>query len=133
MRTRLTLRFWPIWIGAFLLSLPIPAAAQTAVTPASKLVWDIAAPDLATANSYTWKTYADNAATGTPLPGVTCVASATAGSFVCSSAFPAFTPGVSHTITISATNAAGEGPKSDPLSFTFVMVPNKPTNLRGGD
>lgn len=127
-------RFLRLLIVSILLgAIPSLVSAQTPVTPASKLVWDIVAPDLATVNAYTWKSYADNAATGTALSGVTCVAAPTAGSFTCTVAFPAFTPGTPHTIQVSASNAAGEGVKSDPLSFTFIMVPNKPTNLRGGD
>jgi hypothetical protein len=112
-----------------LVLLSTPLFAQTG-TPASKLVFDQVAPDLATASGYSYKYYADGATTGTALTGVTC--SGTASPFTCQTAYPAFTPGA-HTLQLSATNAAGESPKSSVFSFTFVVVPAAPSNIRIGD
>jgi hypothetical protein len=117
-----------VFMAVAILFSAAPAAAQTG-TPSSKLTWDQTAPDLATANSYIYKYYADGAITASPLTGVTCVTGAQAGVFTCSTSFPAFTPG-SHSITLTASNVAGESVKSSPLAFTFVVVPGAPTNLR---
>lgn len=102
------------------------ASAQTG-TPTSKLAWDQAASDLATAQALTFKYYPDGATTGTVLTGVTC--SGTAAPFVCAVNFPAFTPG-SHTVQLTASNAAGESVKSASFSFSFVVIPAAPVNLR---
>jgi len=106
-----------------LLLLAAAAQAQTA-TPGSKFIWT-QSTDAATAQAYTWKVYTDGAAIGVTLTAVTCVANSPATTATCSVAIPAFTPGP-HSITVSATNAAGEGPKSDALAFTMVALPAKP-------
>ena len=108
------------------LSVPSVALAQTSATPASKFVFDQIAPDLATANGYTYRYYADAATVGATL---TAVCTGTASPFTCSAPIPAFTPG-SHAVTITAANIGGESAKSAPLSFTFVVVPAPPTGLR---
>ena len=104
------------------------ASAQTA-TQSAKLGWDQDAIDLATAQAYTYRTYADGSASGVVLTGVTCAATATAQVFFCQLPFPAFTPGA-HALQVSATNVAGESLKSTPLNFTFVIIPATPRNLR---
>ncbi len=86
------------------------------------------ASDAPTAQGFAYLLYADGATVGTPLVGVVCVP-LTPGNADCSVKLPAFTPGM-HTVRLSAKNAAGEGPKSDPLDFVFVVAPGKPTNLR---
>jgi hypothetical protein len=108
------------------------ADAQTA-TPASTLSWEQEAPDLATAQAYVYRTYADNATVGVVVTGVTCVV-LTPGTPVmtatCTGAFPAFTPG-SHTICATAANAVGESLKSNVLAFTMVVtIPTPLRNLR---
>lgn len=97
--------------------------ARAQATGGSKLGWDQTAPDLATAQAYNYKYYPDAATTGIILSPVTCTL--TAGVIHCQAAFPAFTPG-SHTVTVTASNAAGESPKSGILSFTFVVIPAAP-------
>lgn len=109
-----------------LLLLPVPLAAQTA-GPTSQLVWDQVAPTLATAQSYTYRLRADGGPTPTVLTGATCTG--TASPFPCRVPFPAFTPG-SHTITLTAGNAAGESSPSPVLSFTFVVIPAPPSQPR---
>lgn len=107
----------------FLLSTPL--YAQT--TAKDKLAWDQTAPDVATAQAYTYSAYADTATVGTTLSPVTCTG--TVSPFLCSVPFPAFTPGP-HTLQVTASNVAGESLKSNVFSFTFVVVPTAPANLR---
>jgi hypothetical protein len=102
--------------------------AHAQATPASKLGWDQAAADLATANAYSYKHYDDLSVTGVALAPATCTG--TASPFACQAPFPAFTPGATHTIAITASNVAGESLKSTPLSFQFIVIPAAPTNLR---
>ena len=104
-----------------------PVFAQAPATSANGLGWDQAAPDLATAKSYVYRAYPDAATVGMILGNVTC--SGVASPFSCRADFPAFTPG-SHTVTITAANVAGESAKSVPFSFTFIVQPSVPTNLR---
>jgi hypothetical protein len=108
----------------------LTGAAFAQAIPTSKLVWDQPAPDLATAQAYSYKYYPDGAATGIVIaPPITCALSGPV--ITCQTAFPAFTPGA-HSLTLTATNAAGEGPKSAPLNFTFVVIPAAPVNPRIG-
>ena len=116
-------------VGLVIMGCATVTSAQTG-TPSSKLVWDQTAPDLTTAQAYTFTYYPDGATTGTALNGVTCAG--TASPFVCQVAYPAFTPG-SHTLQLTAKNAAGESGKSAVFSFTFVVVPAVPTNIRIGN
>ena len=115
---------WLVILACVLL--PGIASAQSA-TPVSSIAWDQAAADLATAQALTYRYYPDGAATGTVFSGVTC--SGTASPFVCSVAFPAFSPGP-HTIAITAANTAGESAQSALVNFTFVVIPAVPANPR---
>lgn len=113
----------------FVIGFSALAHAQTA-TSASKFAWD--QPNVSgavEAQSYTYKLYADGSSTGTALSGVTCASAGTPAVVTCQTAITAFTPG-NHTTTVSASNLAGESLKSTPLSFTFVIVPSQPANLR---
>lgn len=101
-------------------------SAQNA-TPLSKVAIDQAAPDVKSAGLYTYKYYADGSTTGVTVTGVTCTG--TISPFTCTFSIPAFTPG-NHSITVTASNEVGESPKSLPLTFTFVVVPATPVNLR---
>jgi hypothetical protein len=103
------------------------ASAQSQAGTSSSLQWDIAAADLATANALTFRHYDDAAMTGVVFTGVSCVGATSP--FVCTVPFPAFTPG-SHTVAVSAANAAGESPRTAPLAFTFLVIPATPTTLR---
>lgn len=111
-------------VGLVLVGLAAPVAAQTTALPGSKFAWTQSI-DAPTAQAYSWKLYNDGAVTGVALAPVTCVAGTPATTANCSVPMPAYTPGP-HTITITATNAAGESPKSDPLTFTMVAIPAKP-------
>lgn len=104
--------------------------AQTA-TPSNSILWDQGGPDVVTVNAYTFKYYPDGAAAGVAFTAAV-VCTGTAAPFTCKVPYPAFTPGP-HTVQITASNVAGESPKSAPLSFTFTVVPSAPTNLRSGN
>ena len=94
----------------------------------SKLGWDQEAITLAEVQGYTYKYYADAATTGIALTSVVCAGSVSP--FQCEAPFPAFTPG-NHSIQITASNLAGESPKSTPpLDFTFVVTPVTPSRVR---
>ena len=102
--------------------------AVSAATPLSKFVLDEQAPDLASAQGYTYRYYADGTLTGVVI-AMTCTG--TVAPFTCTAPIPAFTPG-NHTVTFTAANAAGESAQSAVLSFTFVVIPAVPTNPRIG-
>ena len=96
-------------------------------TGGNKIGWDQSAPTLAEAQGYTYKYYPDASPTGTTLATVTCAG--TTSPYQCEVAFPAFTPG-NHTLTLTASNIAGESVKSAPLNFVFTVTPSAPTNLK---
>jgi hypothetical protein len=106
--------------------LSVPVLAQTTGVPGQKFAWDQAAPDLATAQAYTYKHYDDGAQVGVAFTAVTCTG--TVSPFACEVLIPAFTPGA-HTLLLSASNVAGESPKSSPFAFTFVVTPGTPANI----
>lgn len=116
----------------FLITLSLSASAQTNVTPGRTLGWDQPAVNQAEASSFVYKTYTDGSNTGVTLSDVACtapVAGSPVGTFPCSAPFPAATPG-SHSLTATASNAAGESLQSTPFAFIFVVLPNPPRNLR---
>lgn len=115
-----------LWVGLLVL-MAAPAFAQTITTPASKLQWDQPATSLAAAQGATYTTYADGGAEGTVLPGVTCAPLAV--EFRCTAPFPPFTPGT-HQMTLTARDRVWETAKSDPITFTFVVVLGVPMNLQ---
>jgi hypothetical protein len=106
-------------------------SAQTPTgTPSSQLSWDQVAPTVNDARAYVYKYYPDGAtaaSAGVTIPTVTCTG--LTSPFQCSASFPAFTPGP-HTLTLTASSAAGESAKSPSMSFTFVVIPAAPANLR---
>lgn len=117
-------------IAAGVIASARPAAAQTTAQGSDKLAWTIQAPDLATAQGYTYRHYDDTSATGVVLVSVVCapLVPALAGSFECEAPFPAFVSGA-HTVAVTAANADGESLKSVALAFRFVIIPAVPTNL----
>jgi len=112
-------------LSVVLLALSAQAFAQTGV-PGQKFAWDQVAPDLASAQAYIYKHYDDGATTGVSFAAVTCAG--TTSPFQCEVLIPAFTPGP-HATAISASNLAGESPKSAVFSFTFVVTPGSPANI----
>ena len=105
----------------------IPSLSFSQATGTSKLLFDQPSPTLAEANGYTYRYY--EGAIGIILTPVICTG--TTSPFTCSASFPAFTPG-SHTIQLTASNTAGEGMKSTGFTFTFVVIPGIPVNIRIG-
>jgi hypothetical protein len=103
-----------------------PVHAQP-VTTANHLAWDQPGPDLLTVQTYGWNLYADAATTGVVLAGP--VISGTVSPFQVVAPFPAFAPGT-HTVSVSAFDLSGESPKSNVISFQFVVIPLSPVNLR---
>ncbi len=102
-----------------------PLSAQSA-TPTSRLAFDQQAPSLAVAQGYVYK-YSPDGNPPATTPPVTCTG--TTSPYVCSFDFPAFAPGA-HSLTLTAGNEAGDSAPSAPFNFTFVVVPQSPTNLR---
>lgn len=109
-----------------MLIIPSVSQAQTTGVAGQKFAWDQAAPDLATAQAYTYKHYDDGATTGVAFASVVCTG--TVAPFQCEVPIPAFTPG-SHTTTFTAMNVAGESVKSSAFTFTFVVTPGTPANI----
>ena len=123
-----------LMLGLGMLVLPSVVLGQApSVIATHKLVWDIDGPSLAEVTAYTWKHYDDGSTVGAAwnTGTVTCVAAAAASTFTCTAPFPAFAPGP-HTVVLTATNQAGEGPRSVAFSFTFTVLPGVITNIRIG-
>jgi hypothetical protein len=106
-----------------------PAAGQTVAGPGAILGWtlDVAGSSAAGVSAFTYRAYVDGAATGVVLVGPACTGTATP--YACQAPLPTLTPGP-HAITLSAANAAGEGPKSAAFAITVIVAPPAPTNLR---
>lgn len=105
------------------------AAAQTPVATSSSLLgWDQDAPDLATAQGYTYNRIIDG---GTPtlLAGHKCGTGPSATVFACVAPIPVTSAG-SHAIALTASNVAGTSLPSTPLSYIFALAPATPRNLR---
>ncbi len=115
-----------VLLASILISSTLYAQAPPALST-SKFAWDQSAPTLADAQAYTYKYYPDGAATGIEFTGVTC--SGSSSPFQCEVNIPAFTPG-NHSITMTASNLAGESAKSAPFSFVFVVTPAIPSGIR---
>lgn len=114
---------WTLLIILFCVSI---ANAQQAAQN-MHFAFDQPAPDLASAQGYTYKYYPDNATTGINFANVACTGSASP--FNCLVLIPSFTPG-NHSITLTASNVAGESVKSNPFTFAFVVTPAVMTNIR---
>lgn len=110
---------------SFALFLLIPSLAHAQVTSGKSLAWDQPNASLSEAQAYTYTMYADTSRVDV-LSGVTCSGTSLVS---CQVAFPAFTPG-SHTLQLTAKNAAGESAKSAAFNFTFIIVPDAPSNIR---
>jgi hypothetical protein len=115
-------------VAALVLS-ALPASAQTVFAyPGAKAQFDIVAPDLATAVSYTYRTYTDAQTVGVVLAAV---CTGTVSPFTCLAPFPVQTVGA-HSITATAQNVTAESAKSAPLAFTWTNnpPPNAPSIIR---
>ena len=115
-------------IVGLLTLIPTIAQAQNPVAgPKSSFVFNQAAPLLTDAQGYTYRYYLDNGGALT-FVNVTCTGTATP--WTCQVLVPSMTQG-SHSITLTATSAAGESPQSVPFAFAFVAnPPTAPTSIR---
>jgi len=101
----------------FVLFLASTAQAQTA-TPQNHFVWTETAQTPAAASSATYKLYEGTTVLGT-LANVTCVQAGADAS--CTGDIPALTQGP-HTLTLTQNSQGAESPKSNAVSFTYVIV-----------
>lgn len=116
----------------FAISIALPSRGQSF----TRLAWDQTSPDLISAQNMTYKFYRDGSPTGVVFTGVACTASVSTspvGTYPCSVTFPTSTAGVQHSINVTAGNAAGESPKSLPYTYTLIMIPIAPLNVRSLD
>lgn len=123
------------WVGFVLFTLCAAglALAQTPpqATPNDRLAWDEVAPDIATAQGYTYALELDGVLRASPLSPVTCTGAASP--FVCRVPFPATTPG-QHSLRLQASTIVNGKPLSSAFStalvFTMVISPATPANVR---
>jgi hypothetical protein len=109
------------------------AAAQTPqpATPSHNLQWRQGAPDLATAQGYSYVPVVDQLRGTAAFVGVTCTG--TASPFTCRVPIMALTPG-DHSIQIVAqappvNGAVQESPVSPVLVVRMILAPAAPTDL----
>lgn len=100
------------------------ASAQTA-SPLNHLSWTQPNQDLTTAQAAIYSLYDGPSLTPISLADTTCTAGTP--NPVCTALMPALTPGA-HTVTITQRISGAESDKSNPASFTFVIVVT-PANL----
>lgn len=106
------------------ITIPATAGALQTTAPQATFGWNIATPDLATAQAGIYTQYLDGATTGgTVLQNVTCAGTTP---FACQASEP-LSAVAGHTITITYKNAAGESAPSNPLAVP--LAPVSPTNL----
>jgi len=100
-----------------LVLLAAPASAQIA-TPQNHFGWTEAGQTPAIATAATYKLYEGTTVLAT-LANVTCVAAGADAS--CTGDIPALTQGT-HVVTLTQNISGAESPKSNTVSFTFVIV-----------
>jgi hypothetical protein len=115
---------------ACLLFVPTLTTAQTSAKSTDKLQWDQAAPDLQTAKTYRYQVYLDAAPAGLALNADCAGTSAP----VCVAPLPPLTPGA-HVASVTASLVLPDGtlvesPKSAPVTFTLIVVPQAPDKVR---
>ncbi len=116
-----------ILILAFLVCASNVYAQNPVAGPTSKFAWTQGADILSDAQGYTYRMYLDVAGPAT-LTGVTCAG--TTAPYTCQVLVPSMTQGT-HSMTITATSAAGESAHSVPFAFAFVAnPPQTPTGMR---
>ncbi len=93
--------------------LGLPTAPTNLNVANSVLTWEQQAAMLSEVLAYTYQYYADGSPTGVELLVWTCGDTTPVS---CQAPLPAFNNG-KHSLTMSATNTAGEGPQSSPVCF----------------
>lgn len=99
------------------------------ITATSKLVWDQDAPDVATAQAYTYQVFVDGVQVTTWVSNLVVIATPIVGTQLATASFPPLSVG-NHSITLTATNAVGASAQSVALAVTVLGVPAIPKNLR---
>lgn len=114
--------------GALLLSV-VSARAQSPIIigPNSQLVWDIAAPDVATAQALVYTVTVDALAPKVLSP-VTCVPAIASGVQTCGTLVSQIPTG-SHTVTLTSTSGGLVSLPSAPFTYLDLLIP-VPTSLR---
>jgi hypothetical protein len=112
------------------------ASAQTPVVPGDKIGWDQQAGSLAEAAGYSYLLQVD-ALTPTVVAPAAVTCTGAASPYLCTTTFPAATPGASHSVKVAArivvpgTPAVNvDSPFSTPLVFQLVVIPGTPVNVR---
>ena len=120
-------------ILALLLAAPAVAAAQTPtpVSQSHRLAWDQDGPSLAIVQAYQYFVIVDGVRTTQPILPIQCTGAATP--FVCSTPFPALTPGP-HDVGLHAAELVNGvlnvSPPSVPIAIAMRVTPLTPRNLR---
>ena len=114
----------------FVLALAAPVMAQTVpVSGAEQLEWDQDGPDLPNVQAYGYNAYIDGVLDS--VVAATC--SGSTSPFLCTTPFPAMTPGA-HSIYLTAfiptVGGDVESLPSNTLDVILVLVPTAPQNLR---
>lgn len=115
-----------VCVCALMLATVSLAAQNPNATALNVVGWNQAAPTLADASGYVYRTYDNGSTTPAVMAGVTCAG--TVSPYQCEAPFPPMSPG-NHSLTLTASNIAGESGKSVPFVFTFIVTPAVPTNF----
>ena len=119
-----------ILLGLVLCGLASPLWAQQPpiAMVTNQFQWDVTASSVVEAVGWTYKYYLDGETIGRTFPdAVTCQGASPL--ITCQVNVPVMTQG-GHRIQLTASNEAGESPKSIPFDFVFSVVPSVPINIR---
>ncbi len=112
------------------------ASAQTPVVPGDKVGWDQPAASLAEASGFSYLLQIDALAPVVVGPAAVTCTGATSP-YLCSTAFPAATPGVQHNLAVAARRVVAGPPVTNldsafsaPLVFRLEVIPGTPVNVR---
>lgn len=98
-----------------------PASSPIA-GPTSKAVFDVTGlSSVAEAQTLVVKGYADGAAAGVLLTGLSCAPPNDGGTYVCSVTLPALVPGA-HTLAVTVTLNGSETALSNVIDFTYIVL-----------
>jgi hypothetical protein len=118
------------FLFAFLLIFVAFVAQAQSATNTSKFAWDIQASSPAVAQALTYRLYLDGGSTSVVVPGVTCVAGV-APNQACTGGMPSSITVGNHTATLASFDGTNESAtRSNIVTFSFVTLPNPPSNLR---
>lgn len=107
--------------------LPPPTDKPVPLPGGGGVSWEQPGASLAEVQDLTYRIYQD-ALPPVVLTGVRCAAKSVSP-WTCTAPFPTGSIGVVHTITLTASNAAGETVKSAPYTYVLVVVPRTPAKV----